>query len=142
MTISTSEFLVVMALIAIGGGLGSMARFWLSAAIGRRFGEAFPWGTLVVNTTGSAAIGVLAAVLLAPDSHAIQHQTVWAGLVVGLVGSFTTVSSFSLHTLALARNRRLGHALANVALSVALCLAAVTAGWLGASQILAFLGAA
>ena len=47
--------------IAIGGALGSVGRFWFSGVVGRQFGETFPWGTLLVNVSGSFAIGFLAA---------------------------------------------------------------------------------
>lgn len=140
MTNGMSDALIALALVAIGGGLGAMARFWVSGMIARRYGETFPWGTLAVNVTGAAMIGALAAVLLAPDTHAIQHRSVWAGLVIGLLGSYTTVSSFSLQTLALARNGEAGRALANVALSLAFCLAAAAATWFGTTQALSWWG--
>ena len=142
MTTHMLEALIALALIAVGGGLGSMARFWVSGVVARRYGETFPWGTLVVNVTGSAAIGLAAALLLAPETHAIEHRTAWAGLVIGVLGSYTTVSSFSLQTLALARNGEIGRALANIVLSLALCLAAAALGWLGTVQTLAAGGAA
>jgi CrcB protein len=135
------DAVAALALVALGGGLGSMVRFWVSGMVARRFGETFPWGTLVVNVTGAAAIGALAAVLMAPTTHAIQNVTVWTGLVVGLLGSYTTVSSFSLQTLALARNGEAGRALANIAFSLALCLGAAAGTWLATSQALALWGA-
>ncbi len=132
-----SVTLGTLALVALGGGLGSMARFWVSGVIARRYGETFPWGTLVVNVTGAAAIGMLGALLLAPGTRTVAHPTVWAGLVSGLLGSYTTVSSFSLQTLALARSGEFGRALANIVLSLALCLAAAAATWLATLQALA-----
>lgn len=132
--------LTALAMVAIGGALGSMARFWVSGAVARRYGEAFPWGTLAVNVTGAAAIGVFAAVLLIPDAHAVLHRVLWAGLVIGLLGSYTTVSSFSLQTLAMARNGKVGHALANVALSLTLCLGAAAVAWIATAQALATRG--
>jgi fluoride exporter len=135
------DTLIALALVAIGGGLGSMARFWVSGTIARRYGETFPWGTLAVNVTGAAGIGALAAALMSPDTHGIQQTAVWAALVVGLLGSYTTVSSFSMQTLALARNGDAGRALANVALSLALCLGAAAGSWQAAAHALAAWGA-
>jgi fluoride exporter len=135
------EITLALALVAIGGGLGSMARFWVSGAVARRYGETFPWGTLAVNVSGAAAIGVLTAMLLAPDTKAVQHRALWAGLVIGLLGSYTTVSSFSLQTLALARNGETARALLNIVLSLALCLGAAAGTWLAATQALAVWGA-
>jgi CrcB protein len=135
------EITLALALVAIGGGLGSMARFWVSGAVARRYGETFPWGTLAVNVSGAAAIGVLAAMLLAPDTQAVQHRALWAGLVIGLLGSYTTVSSFSLQTLALARNGETARALLNIVLSLALCLGAAAGTWLAATQALDAWGA-
>lgn len=117
--------LTEIALVALGGALGGSARFALSGAVARRWGEAFPWGTLVVNVTGAALIGALAG-LIAPGPGAAP--SLWLLLVVGVLGSYTTVSSFSLQTMALARGGQIGAALANVAASVGLCLAACALG--------------
>ncbi|MRH20733.1 fluoride efflux transporter CrcB [Rhodovulum strictum] len=135
-----AEALIALGLVALGGAVGSVARFWLSGVVARRFGETFPLGTLTVNVTGAVAIGVLAALLLAPGTHEIGNRTLWAGLAVGILGSYTTVSSFSLQTLALARNGETGRALANIVLSLALCLAAAAGGWLGTSHALTVWG--
>jgi CrcB protein len=113
--------------VAIGGALGGALRFWVSGVVARRFGERFPWGTLVVNVSGAALIGAIAGLVLAPGSHSIGQPTVWAVLVVGILGSYTTVSSFSLQTLALLRSGEQRRAAANVAASVSLCPAAAAA---------------
>jgi fluoride exporter len=115
-------------LVAAGGALGGLGRVWLSAFVGHRLGEAFPWGTLAVNVTGAFAIG-MAAALLVPGAEGAALRP-WLILAIGILGSYTTVSSFSLQTLALARESRWGPAAANVALSLGLCLAAVGAGYL------------
>lgn len=130
-----------LAALALGGGLGGVARFWVAAAVARRLGERFPWGTLVVNVSGAALIGILAALLLSPGGFSVEQPTIWAGLVIGLLGSYTTVSSFSLQTLALLRNGAPGYALANVLLSLVFCLAAAAGGWLVAGHLLAAAGA-
>ncbi|PBS13284.1 fluoride efflux transporter CrcB [Lysobacteraceae bacterium NML93-0792] len=116
--------------VAIGGAFGGAARFWLSGVVARRFGKTFPWGTLVVNVSGAFAIGVLAALWTERAGHAVLHVPLWTGLVVGVLGSFTTVSSFSLQTLALLRDGEYARAFGNVAGSLLGCLAAVSAGYL------------
>ena len=120
--------------VALGGALGSVARYALSGIAVRWLGAAFPYGTLFVNVMGSFAIGLLAA-LVAADGRPSLGADARAFLLVGVLGGFTTFSSFSLETLNLARSGALAPALLNVAGSVVLCLAAVslgfaTAGWL------------
>jgi len=65
------EIALALALVAIGG-LGSMARFWVSGAVARKYGETSPWGTLAVNVSGAAVIGVLAAALLAAETMSFR----------------------------------------------------------------------
>lgn len=113
--------------IAIGGALGSMARFWASGAIAQRFGETFPLGTLIVNITGSFVLGFLAAIT-GPDGRILASPTLRQFLMIGLCGGYTTFSSFSLQTLALAREGEWLFAGLNCLLSFACCLFAV---WLG-----------
>lgn len=120
--------------VALGGALGSVARFALSGIAVRWLGAGFPYGTLFVNVTGSFTIGLLAA-LVAADGRPSLGADARAFLLVGVLGGFTTFSSFSLETLNLARSGALAPAMFNVAGSVVLCLAAVsfgfaTAGWL------------
>ena len=120
--------------VALGGALGSVARYACSGIAVRWLGAAFPYGTLFVNVMGSFAIGLLAA-LVAADGRPSLGADARAFLLVGVLGGFTTFSSFSLETLNLARSGALAPAMLNVAGSVVLCLAAVsigfaTAGWL------------
>jgi len=116
--------------VAIGGAVGGMARFWISGVVAHRIGERFPWGTLVVNFTGAALIGVAAGLFLARDLQSIAQPSLWAVLVVGVLGSYTTVSSFSLQTLALLRSGERARAVANVAASVSLCPGVAAATYL------------
>jgi CrcB protein len=96
--------------------------------IARGVGETFPWGTLVVNVTGSFVIGLFGG--LATDNAALLGSPdLWLLAVTGFCGGYTTVSSFSLQTLALARDSERGRAMAYVALSVVLCLLAVAGGF-------------
>ena len=113
--------------VALGGALGSVARYACSSAAARWLGAGFPYGTLFVNVAGSFAIGLLAA-LVASDGRPLLSADARAFVLVGVLGGFTTFSSFSLETLELARSGALGAAGANVALSVALCL---FGAWLG-----------
>ena len=113
--------------IFIGGGLGSVARFALSGLVARRIGETFPWGTLAVNVTGSLLIGFIAAAT-APEGRWLVTPGARQFVMLGLLGGFTTFSSFSLQTLELMRDGDWLRAAGNVVLSFVLCLAAV---WLG-----------
>ena len=118
--------------IVIGSALGGMGRYAVSRAVALRYGETFPWGTLVVNITGSFVIGFLAA-LTGPDSRMAISQNARTFLLVGICGGYTTFSSFSLQTLELIRNRDFGEAGGNILLSVAACIAAVTIGFIAGS---------
>ena len=105
----------------------------------RRCRETFPWGTMLVNISGSFAIGVLAA-LLGPDSRWIGTVSLGRRVfgpsdfrqffMIGICGGYTTFSSFSLQTLNLLRDREWFYAGGNIVLSVVLCLIAVWLGYL------------
>lgn len=113
--------------VAMGSALGGVLRFWISTLFERRFGEAFPWGTIFINITGSFLIGLCFSIAGA-DGRAILGPSARAFTLVGVLGGYTTFSSFSLQTLNLIRAGEFPLAFANVLLSVALCLVAV---WLG-----------
>ena len=114
--------------VIIGSALGGMARYGVSGTVARRIGETFPWGTLVVNVSGSFVIGVFAA-LVAPGGALGGERMAGAFVMAGLCGGYTTFSSFSLQTLNLARDGEWSRALSNIAASAALCLLAVWAGF-------------
>jgi len=121
--------------IAIGGALGSVGRYWLSGLVANRYGETFPWGTLLVNVSGSFIIGFFGAVASAegklnPQSRIFATQF----FMYGICGGYTTFSSFSLQTLKLVRDGEWLYAGSNVMLSVALCMVAVWFGWLFGSM--------
>jgi CrcB protein len=113
--------------IALGGAIGTVGRYWLSGLLSRNFGEVFPLGTLVVNISGSLIIGFFAA-LTGPEGRVAAGPEFRAFFMIGVCGGYTTFSSFSLQTLDLARGGEWFYAGANAVLSLALCLAAV---WLG-----------
>ena len=113
--------------IAVGSALGGIARYWCSGVAARLFGETFPWGTLLVNVSGSFIIGFFAT-LTAPDGRVFAGSTMRQFVMLGLLGGFTTFSSFSLQTLNLAQDGEWLQAGGNIVASVVLCLVAV---WLG-----------
>ena len=111
--------------IAIGGALGSVLRYLLSNATHAWLGRGFPYGTLAVNVLGCLAMGFLFVLLV----ERVGTSTVWrAGLLIGLLGGFTTFSAFSMDTMRLMESGLQTQALLNVFASVVLCL---TATWLG-----------
>ena len=122
--------------VALGGALGSLARFWMSGWVAVRFGESLPVGTLLVNALGSFVIGLFAG-LTDPDGRWLVQPGVRQFVMAGVCGGFTTFSSFSLQTLHLVRAGEWFWAGWNVAGSVFLCLAAV---WLGSVCALLFSG--
>ncbi len=120
--------------IGLGSALGGMARYWCSGIIARTFGETFPWGTIIVNASGSLIIGFLAT-LMSPDGRLLVPPDARAFLTIGLCGGYTTFSSFSLQTLHLVRDGEWLWATANVLFSLTLCLAAVWLGHIGAAAL-------
>ena len=122
-------------LVMLGGGLGTGARFWISGFMAERAGEFFPLGTLVVNVTGSFAVGFFAA-FTGPEGPVLVSPRSRQFFMLGVCGGYTTFSSFSLQTLNLARDGDWGKALLNTALSFGCCLTAV---WLGRILALAVL---
>lgn len=120
---------LVLAAVAIGSALGGVARYGLSGLVARSFGETFPWGTLVVNVAGSFLIGIVATVT-GPDGRLLTSPQTRVFWMIGVLGGFTTFSSFSLNTLSLVQDGEWLRAGGNVVLSVALCLVGV---WLGAA---------
>ena len=119
-------------LIAIGGALGSVMRFAMSGFVTQQTGDAFPWGTLLVNVLGSFIIGFFAT-FTGPDGRYLVSSAGRQFFMTGVMGGFTTFSAFSLQTLALSREGEWLRAGGNVVGSVVLCLVAV---WIG--HLLAF----
>lgn len=127
--------LVKLLLIGGGGGAGAICRYALAGLVHRVFETSFPLGTLIVNALGCLAIGVLAAVFAGP--HLVREETRLL-LMVGVLGGFTTFSTFGLETFEAINEGDFWRAGLNVALSVIVCLAAVWFGyratehWIGA----------
>lgn len=119
-------------IIACGGAIGGIARFLMSSAINHWSSGTFPWGTLFVNLTGSLIIGLVSALLWPNFTTAEPRSELWLILVVGIIGSYTTASSFSLETLNMMRHDRYLAALLNIGFSLFSCLGAIYCGyWLG-----------
>lgn len=110
-----------------GSAIGGAARYWCTGFAARLFGETFPWGTLLVNITGSLIIGFFAT-LTGPDGRIFVSSTTRQFVMIGLCGGYTTFSSFSLQTLNLVQDSEWLQAGGNIVGSVVLCLFAV---WLG-----------
>lgn len=120
--------------IAVGSALGGIARYWFTGVAAWLFGETFPWGTLIINITGSIVIGFFAT-LTGPDGRWFVGSTTRLFVMVGLCGGFTTFSSFSLQTLNLLHDGEWLYAGLYIAGSVALCLLGVWIGYLAAVSI-------
>lgn len=114
-------------LVAVGGALGSVLRFCISGLVAESSGQTFPYGTLVVNVSGSFVIGLFAA-LADPQGRWLVSPSIRQFVMIGLCGGYTTFSSFSLQTLTLAQDGEWLRAFANCVASFVFCLTAV---WLG-----------
>ena len=123
------------ALVLLGGFFGGISRFFVSGSVGRRIGETFPWGTLVVNVSGALVIGALAG--LVRSRGGVFAGEMFRDLAfVGFLGGYTTVSSFCLQTLNLALDGQGLQAALNTILSAGLCIAAVGTGFSAATRLL------
>ena len=113
-------------LIGIAGLIGTLLRYWLAGFVSRQSGETFPWGTLVVNVVGCLIAG---AVFYLTEERALFNPTFRAVILIGLLGGFTTFSSFGLQTFALLKDGAFGLATLNLVLSNVLGVLMVWAGY-------------
>ncbi len=124
--------MIQLAAIAAGGAVGALLRYWMSTAIQGRTGSTFPYGTLTVNVVGSLLIGFLYIWLI---ERLAVGPAVRAFMLIGVLGAFTTFSTFSIETLNLMESGQLGKALVNVLVSVIVCVSAAGLGVLAARQL-------
>ena len=110
--------------IAIGGAAGSVLRYWMSTAVYNLLDRAFPYGTLAVNVLGCLLMGVLFVVFAGRGTGDVLR----AGILIGVLGGFTTFSAFSMETYTLIEEGALLKALLNMAASLVLCIGAIWAG--------------
>ena len=122
-----------IALIAVGGAAGAVTRYLVDVFVSERVGGAFPFGTLVINVTGSFALGVLYA--LAIERAALPSE-IRGPLMIGFLGAYTTFSTLMLESWRLVEDGAVVLAIANVAGSAALGIAAVVLG-LAVGRVLA-----
>jgi fluoride exporter len=115
------NFIVVF----IGGGIGAAARYWLSGTIARTSGSSFPLGTITVNVVGCFFIGFL---MTAFEERFLVTPSLRLFLTIGILGGFTTFSTFGYETIAMLKDAEFFYAAVNVLLSVLMCLAATYAG--------------
>lgn len=113
-------------LIGLGGLIGTLGRYWLSGLIARKYGETFPLGTLVVNAVGCFITG---SVFYLTEERFLVSPTVRSVILIGLLGGFTTFSSYGLQTFTLLREGEFGLAVLNVTFSNLLGLLLVWAGY-------------
>jgi CrcB protein len=121
--------------IAFGAAVGGVSRYYLSTSLQQRLGVAFPWGTLVVNVTGSLLLGFLIRYALATPAVSVELRAL---LTTGFCGGYTTFSTFSYETVALIEEGQYERAGAYVLGSVILSLLATLCGFIVARELLAF----
>lgn len=118
--------------VGAGGAIGSVLRYALSIWVHSGFGRGFPYGTLAVNVLGSLAMGILFVLF----TERFADSPVWrAALLIGVLGGFTTFSSFSIETMNLIEQGETWKAAVNVTASVTLCLGATWVGIVAGRQL-------
>lgn len=124
--------LKTLLLIAAGGAIGAVMRFLTQATVYEIAGRGFPYGTLTVNVLGSFLMGLLSIFLVEKFNLSAEWHL---AILVGVLGSFTTFSTFSMETLVLFEQGDLFKAMTNILLSVTLCIVSVWVGAYLAKQI-------
>ncbi|HEX9584490.1 MAG TPA: fluoride efflux transporter CrcB [Gammaproteobacteria bacterium] len=118
--------------IAAGGAAGALLRYWMSTGVHLLAGRAFPYGTLAVNVSGSLLMGLLYVLFI----ERMDVDPLWRGaLLIGLLGAFTTFSTFSIETLNLLENGEPVKAVVNVLASVSVCIVACWLGMVAGRQL-------
>jgi len=119
--------------IALGAAVGGVTRYYLSAAVQHRMGATFPWGTLVINVTGSIVLGFIMHYALSTQSVSVELRAL---LTTGFCGGYTTFSTFSYETIALMEDGQWPRAALYVLLSVGLSLIATFFGFVAARELI------
>jgi fluoride exporter len=120
--------------VAVGAALGGVARYYLASALQQRLGATFPWGTLVVNVSGSLLLGVLIRYALATPTVSVEMRAL---LTTGFCGGYTTFSTYSYETATLLEDGQYGRAGAYALGSVVVALGATFAGFMLARELIA-----
>jgi len=120
--------------VAIGAALGGVARYYLASALQQRLGATFPWGTLVVNVSGSLLLGVLIRYALATPTVSVEMRAL---LTTGFCGGYTTFSTYSYETATLLEDGQYGRAGVYALASVVVALGATFAGFVLARELIA-----
>ena len=113
--------------ISLAGLVGTLLRYWLSTFVARQYGDTFPWGTMAVNLIGCLVAGI---VFFLTEERFLISPAVRTVILIGLLGGFTTFSSFGLHTFTLLRDGEFGLAMLNVVTSNILGLLMVWIGYI------------
>ena len=129
--LSKSEMSIYIA-IALGGSLGAISRYWVSTATYAWLGNNFPYGTLMVNVTGSMVMGFLTVVLV---QRFDVSDEIRVGLIIGFLGSFTTFSTFSMDTIHWIETGAVIKALVYILTSVVTCVLGAWMGLISAKQL-------
>ncbi|MBB2200649.1 fluoride efflux transporter CrcB [Gluconacetobacter tumulisoli] len=128
----TSGFLTPM-WIAVAGAMGTLLRYYMGL-LTLSWSQRLPWGTILINVTGSFAIAFFSALTAAHARFPASNETRLI-VMAGICGGYTTFSAFSLQTIDLARDGALGRALLNITFSLVLCLGATAVGYVSADGI-------
>ena len=115
---------------AVGGAIGSVGRVMMTTFVARWTGEDFPFGTIAVNVTGALLMGMLAGVGETDPGKLIFSESARTFLMIGVLGGYTTFSTFSLQTFLLMEQGNFLGAALNILLSVVLCVAGIWAGFM------------
>jgi len=118
--------MIRLLLIGLAGFVGTLGRYWLSGIVARRYGETFPLGTLTVNLLGCFVVGLLFYLM---QERFLVNQNVRTVVLIGVLGGFTTFSSFGLQTFTLLQDNEIALAVLNVVASNVLGLLLVWAGY-------------
>ncbi len=121
--------------IAVGAAAGGVSRFYLGSAIQQRLGAGFPWGTLVINVTGSLLLGFLIRYTLATPGVSTEMRAL---ITIGFCGGYTTFSTYTYETVVMIEDGELGRASAYAVVSVLVALVATFCGFALARELIAF----